>query len=135
MSERIVTVNAGNESVDIEVDEFTGITKTMRAAEAPDVMTNAKAGDDVQVTPELIQYLLDITTEVTVLTEDLLDELEQEELVRVISHVTCHAFGQTPESDETADVYAWDELPDGVTDSDNATIAGFTEDGSLDVDE
>lgn len=130
MTTHTIEITAVGESVSIEVEELGPIGQLKWVGRAPDSLMEFTTDDpDSDVTtlpndPEIIQYLVDFTTENTILTAELLDELELEVLIRVISEVFAYGFGGEPvEQDEDA--------PTSVSDM----SIELNDDGTVDLDE
>lgn len=112
-----IEIQVEGETVEIEVEELSSLEQMRWAAQAPDALKQDSA-ESVQVGPELIDYMVDLATAQTVMTEELLDELDQKELGRFLGGAVSIAFGEEPDLDR-------DELQ---------TIE-FNDDGSVDLDE
>jgi len=84
-TETIEFESPDGETVDIEVEQFSSIESMQRAAEFP--------GDSADVDMETINYMIDIATDQTVLTEELLNEFETSELGELLGKIVSTAFG------------------------------------------
>lgn len=101
-------------TVELDVEEFTPLKQTIWATKAPQSLTSLGAGEhDVEVGPEIIEFLIELVEEQTVLTEELIHELEQDELNRLFQGVVSISFGE--EFDSSREKI---ELDDGGIDLD-----------------
>jgi hypothetical protein len=83
--------------VEIEVEQFSSIESMRRAAEFP-----ADATDD-SIDIETIDYMIDIATDQTVLTEELLNEFDKSELGELLGKIVSTAFGNTEAREDSND--------------------------------
>ena len=100
-----VEIHVDGETVSIEVDELSSLEQMRWAAKAPNQLIDKDGDEDVLVTPGLMEFVIDLTTSRTVLTESLLEEIPQEELTRLIEGVIAYSFGEEPpeEKEQTID--------------------------------
>jgi hypothetical protein len=89
---RTVDVKADGETVDVEVEELGPLEVMTWAAKAPDQLKNAEK--EVEVDVEVLNFMVDLATEQTVMTRDLLNELDKEELGRFLGAVVAYSFGE-----------------------------------------
>lgn len=109
------TIEVDGEAVDFEIDELSSLEKIRWAAKAPDELM--VAGDDrVRATPELLDFLVNLTTSQTALTEELLEEIPQEGLSTVFESVAAYSFGSEPVTEETDETYDMNFNDDGSVD-------------------
>lgn len=108
-----IDIRVDGEAVELEVEELSLIERMKKAAEAPEALLNSPN----KVTPETIQFMIDLITEQTVLTEDLIEELPKSEFERLMKGVVAISF-----DDDSLDL----EREESIT---------FNDDGSLDLDE
>lgn len=115
MTDNTIDVRVNGETVEVQVEELGSLEILRWAAKAPDSL---KQGDPEAVAsgPEIVDFMVELATEQTVMTEDLLDELDQEELGRFLGGVVSLAFGQ-----------------DAELDRDEPQTIDFNEDGSVDL--
>lgn len=81
------------EIIEIEVEEFTTLEQVKWGGRVPDGLKNVESPENARVTPESVQFLVDLTTSQTVLTESLLNELDMDELGHVFNATVGYAFG------------------------------------------
>lgn len=123
MTETIDIKTPEGEVVEIEIEELSSLETMRMAAKAPDgIKTNDP--DEIDVTLEAVQFMVDLATSQTILTEDLLEDLETDELNRALSGIASYAFG-------VEDVDLSREETDYEIDDD----IEFNDDGSLDLDD
>lgn len=115
MTNNTIDILVDGETVEVQVEELSSLEIMRWAAKAPDAL---KQGDpnEVKSGPELIDFMVELATEQTVMTEELLKELDQEELGRFLSGVVSYAFGEEPDLDR-----------------DEPQTIDFNEDGSVDL--
>jgi len=115
MTDNTIDIRVDGERIEVEVEELNSLEIMRWAAKAPDAL---KQGDPDAVAsgPELIDFMVELATEQTVLTENLLKELDEQELGRFLGGVVSLAFG------EEADL-----------DRDEPQTIDFNEDGSVDL--
>jgi len=111
-------------TVDIEVEEFSSLELMIWAGKAPDAIS-VENEEDVRVTQEVVEFIIEVAESQTILTRELMDELEQEELTRFFNGVVAYAFGadDVDLSRTSGQDYKFDD-----------TIE-FNDDGSLDLDD
>jgi len=93
MSDNTIDIRVDGETVEVEVEELSSLEIMRWAAKAPDSLKQGDP-DKVKSGPELIDFMVELATEQTVLTEELLKELDQEELGRFLGGVVSYAFGE-----------------------------------------
>lgn len=108
-----IDIRVDGETVELQVEELSRIERMKKAAEAPDGMLDNPG----TVTPEAIQFMIDLITEQTVLTEELIEEIPKAEFERLLKAVVAISFG-----DDSLD---W-EREETIT---------FKDDGSLDLED
>jgi hypothetical protein len=108
-----IDIRVDGETVELQVEELSRIERMKKAAEAPDVLLNGPN----KVTPETIQFMIDLITEQTVLTEDLIEELPKSEFERLMKGVVSISF-----DDDSLDL----EREETIT---------FNDDGSVDLED
>jgi hypothetical protein len=116
-----IDIRVDGETVELQVEELSRIERMKKAAEAPDVLLNGPN----KVTPETIQFMIDLITEQTVLTEDLIEELPKSEFERLMKGVVSISF-----DDDSLDFER--EQTDGFK---NERAITFNDDGSVDLED
>jgi hypothetical protein len=114
------------EYIDIEVEELNSIEQMRWAGKVP---SSLKEGDpeNIETGPELIEFCIELAEERTILTEELMADLDQSELVRTINGIVAYSFGEdtfTGEDRTTAQDFKM---------SDDSSL--FNDDGSVDLDD
>lgn len=92
MSNNTIDVKVDGETVDIEVEKLSPVEVMKWAAKAPDSIKEADG--EVTAGPEMVEYMVDLATSQTILTEELLSEIEKNELSRFLGGVIAYAFGE-----------------------------------------
>lgn len=98
MTDNIIDVRVNGETVDVQVEELSPIEIMRWAAKAPDSLKQDEPELD-SIGPESIDFMIELATEQTILTEELLQELNQDELGRFFGGVVAYAFGEEPDLD------------------------------------
>lgn len=117
------------DKIEVEFEEFGSVERLMYLARAPDDFIEQADGDGIELTPDLIDYFTDIIVSQTILTEDLLNEIEMVEITRLIAaaaQLLADEEIDVPEP-ETGDDYRFD-------DSERDAVE-FNDDGSVDLDD
>lgn len=121
-----IELRVDGESIDIEVEPLSALETMLWAGKAPGGIKQADQESEVQVDEGVVEFLVDLTTSQTILTEDLLQELPQNELTRLFNGVVVYSFDEDGELPERgADQYRVGE---------DKTIE-WNDDGSLDLDD
>lgn len=89
-TETIEFESPDGETMEVEVEQFSSIEAMRRASEFP-----ADGCLDI----ETIDYMIDIATDQTVLTEELLNEFDKSELGELLGKVVSVAFGEESADD------------------------------------
>lgn len=95
------------DTIYIEVEELGTVGRMRMAAKAPDSMLQEDTGE-IRAKPEVVEYLVTLVEEQTVLTEELMEELSGEETSRLLEAVVAYSFG------EEADLSRDDEQDDEI---------------------
>lgn len=104
MTESFTIETPDGESMEIEVEEFSSVEVYQWAAMMPDDMPQRiKSGN---LDAKAIQFCFALVEDRTVLTQELLEELDKEQVGQVIGETFKHAF-------PTSDVDVDDENDDG----------------------
>lgn len=119
MTDNALILEVDGEEVAIEVEELSQIEQMQMAAKAPDSMLQSDPSD-VRVDKDVIDFLLDLVESQTVLTRELLNELDQEQISYVLNCVVAYSFGEEPD-------FGFEETEDRTID--------FNSDGSVDLDD
>ena len=96
MTDNTIDIHVDGETVEVQVEELSSLEIMRWAARAPDSLKQGDP-DEVKSGPELIDFMVELATEQTVLTEELLKEIDQEELGRFLGGVVSLAFGEKAE--------------------------------------
>lgn len=115
MTDNTIDIRVNGETVDVHVEQLGSLEVLRWATKAP-TSIKQEDPDDVQAGPEAIDFMVDLTTSQTIMTEELLDELDQDELARFLGGVISIAFGEEPELDR-----------------DEPQTFDFNDDGSVDL--
>lgn len=108
------------EMVEIEVEELSPLERMTWAARFPGDLSS----EGFNATPEIMEYLVELVEEQTVLTRELLDELNEHELSHTFNAVVVYSF----DSDDSV------ERPSADNDEMQHDLE-FNDDGSLDLDD
>lgn len=98
MTDNTIDIQVDGEMVNVQVEELGSLEVMRWAAKAPESLKQGNP-EAVASGPEVVDYMVELATEQTLMTEELLDELEQEELGRFLGGVVALAFGQEPDID------------------------------------
>lgn len=84
------------DTVDIAVEELGSVGKMRMAAKAPSSMSQ-KSPSDIQATPEVVDFLIDLVEEQTILNEELIEELDHDQTSKLLDGVVAYSFGKEPQ--------------------------------------
>lgn len=122
----IISARVNGEIIDIEVEELSTIQQARQAAIAPDSLIDADPDnpDNIQVGPELIDFMEDITKQQTDLDEEYLNALDVNNCMNLMSRIVSAAFGTEPKPVNKPDDYRI-----------NSDEIDFNNDGSVDLED
>lgn len=120
-----VELRVDGERIVIEIESFSALERMVWAGKAPDSIKQG-SNNRMDVTEDVVDFLINLTTSQTILTESLLQELPEKELTRLFNAVVTYSFDENAElSDRGAEQYR----------ADNSQRVEWNEDGSIDLED